>query len=147
MFHVFQTLAGHAQGGRVGTLGASGRGFVQALGHGFAFGEDFLSPGQQRAVAAIVFKQGEARFTTALGDGMPVGRLGGVDLGGVARAVGQQAVQQEDVEKADGSAVMPMALKGSRSISRTSMYSTPRAARAASGRSPLRMGCLGRMVP
>jgi len=45
------------------------------------------------------------------------------------------------------SAVMPMGLKGSRSISRTSTYSTPRAASAASGRSFGRMGCLGRMVP
>ena len=101
VFHVFQTLAGHAQGGRVGTL-VLGPGFVQALGHGFAFGEDFLSPGQQRAVAAVVFEQGEARLTATLGHGVPVGRLGSVDLGGVARAVGQQAVQQEDVEKADG---------------------------------------------
>jgi hypothetical protein len=59
----------------------------------------------------------------------------------------QQAVQQEDVEKRMVSAVMPTGTKGSRSMQRTSTYSTPRSRSACSGRSPGWITRLGRMVP
>ena len=44
-------------------------------------------------------------------------------------------------------ALMPTGSKGSRSMQRTSTYSTPRSRSACSGRSPGRITRLGRMVP
>jgi hypothetical protein len=56
-------------------------------------------------------------------------------------------VQQEDIEQRMVSRVMPTGTKGSRSMQRTSTYSTPRSRSACSGRSPGTITRLGRMVP
>ena len=97
----FQPLTGHLQGRRIGTA-VLGEGFVQALGDRLKVLQQLLAPVLQRTQAAITLLQRQPGFATALGHGVPVGGLGGRDLRAVGRAVGQQAVQQEDVEEADG---------------------------------------------
>src|SRR5256885_720745 len=73
----------------------------------------------------------------------PMASTSGRESGGLSL---KRQCRRKTSRKRTVSAAMPTAEKGSRSIARTSTYSTPRSRSACSGRSPGRMTRFGRMV-
>jgi hypothetical protein len=128
-------------------VGVGGLQRVQPRGDRRAAREQLGAPVRERHVPALAL-QAQARLAPAGGREVLVARERGRSPPACpagCRPAGSAAGTRRG--SASVGAPMPTGSKGSRSMQRTSTYSTPRSRSACSGRSPLRMARLGRMVP